>query len=169
MTTTHDAAATPAGARPLQLARNRLGRLVLTLPDGTVHAGVVPVRAFPISAPQRDVSLVSADGHELAWVDDLHALPEVQRALIESELAEREFMPVIERLLSVSTFSTPSIWEVQTDRGRCQLELKGEEDIRRLAGEGARLMIASAEGLHFLIPDLRALDRHSRRLIERFL
>ncbi len=36
-------------------------------------------------------------------------------------------------------------------------------------GEGARLMIASAEGLHFLIPDLRALDRHSRRLIERFL
>ncbi|WP_296870203.1 DUF1854 domain-containing protein [Tibeticola sp.] len=169
MTSTHDAAATPAGARALQLARNRLGRLVLTLPDGTVHAGVVPVRSFPISAPQMGVSLVSTDGHELAWVDDLRELPEAQRALIESELSEREFMPVIERLLSVSTFSTPSTWEVQTDRGRCQLELKGEEDIRRLAGEGARLMIASAEGLHFLIPDLRALDRHSRRLIERFL
>lgn len=169
MISAHDTGVPAAPEQPLQLARNRLGRLVLTLPDGTLHTGVVPVRAFPITAPQMGVSLMSTDGHELAWVDDLGALPQAQRALIERELAEREFMPVVQRLLSVSTFSTPSIWEVQTDRGRCQFELKGEEDIRRLPGEGARLMIASAEGLHFLIPDLRALDRHSRRLIERFL
>ena len=32
-----------------QLYRNLAGRLVLTLPDGQVHEGVVPVRAFPIS------------------------------------------------------------------------------------------------------------------------
>lgn len=158
-----------APAHNLTLARDRLGQLVLTLTDGTVHVGVVPVRAFPITAPQTGLSLVNIEGHEVAWVDDLTVLPAAQRVLIESELAEREFMPMIERLLSVSTFSTPSIWEVQTDRGHCQFELKGEEDIRRLPGEGARLMIASAEGVHFIVPNLRALDRHSQRLIERFL
>ena len=44
-----------------------------------------------------------------------------------------------------------------------------EEDIRRLPGERAALLITSGHGIVFKVPDLRGLDRHSRRLIERFL
>lgn len=58
-----------------QLHRNPHGRLVLTLPDGTAHEGVVPVRAFPIAAPHEGLSLVGADGHELQWIDRLDTLP----------------------------------------------------------------------------------------------
>ena len=45
--------------------------------------------------------------------------------------------------------------------------LKGEEDIRRLA-DGA-LLITGRDGLAFRVRDRFALDRHSRRLLERFL
>ena len=45
--------------------------------------------------------------------------------------------------------------------------LKAEEDIRRL--EGGALLIASAHGVQFRIPDAKTLDRASRKLLERFL
>ena len=150
-----------------QLERNSFGRLVLTLPDGTVHEGVVPVRAFPLAAPAEGLSLVSTEGREVAWVPHWSALRPEAQALVEQELAGREFVPTVQRIESVSSFSTPSTWSVTTDRGPTRFVLKGEEDIRRL-GNGA-LLIASAEGINFRIADRLALDRHSRTLLERFL
>ena len=157
----------PSATLPFELVRNPHGRLVLTDALGQPHAGVTPVRAFPLAAPTEGISLVGTDGHELVWIERLADLPAGPRALIEEELASMEFMPEIRRIQRVSTFSTPSTWEVETDRGDTRFVLKGEEDIRRLSG-GA-LLIASAEGIHFRISDRLALDRHSRRLLERFL
>ena len=152
----------------IQLQRDAHGRLVLTLADGSKHAGVQPVRAFPIGAPSEGLSLLGQDGHERLWVERMADLPAPVRALIEDELAVREFSPEITRIHSVSSFSTPSIWQIATDRGDTQLTLKAEEDIRRLAGR-TRLLIASAEGVQYRIADSGALDRNSQRLLERFL
>lgn len=149
------------------LNRDAQGRLVLTLPDGVPHVGVVPVRAFPLSAPDDGLSMVSPDGHELVWVPRVSALPAGERVLIEEELAVREFMPVVQALSEVSTFATPSTWTVQTDRGPFSFVLKTEDDIRRLP-EGA-LIIASGHGMSFFVKDRFGLDRHSRKLLERFL
>jgi len=151
-----------------ELRRNALGRLVYTGADGVAHEGITPVRAFPLSAPDEGLSLVATTGQELAWLPRLSEVPQPARQLLEQELAGREFMPVIRRLLSVSTFSTPSTWTVDTDRGPATLVLKVEEDIRRLPQRG-RLLITSGHGIVFLVPDLTALDRHSKRLLERFL
>ncbi len=76
-------------------------------------------------------------------------------------------MPRIQRIDAVSTFATPSTWTVDTDRGATQLVLKAEEDIRRL-GNG-RLLIIDSRGIQFIVPDQFALDRASRRLLNRFL
>ncbi|SDC52824.1 protein of unknown function [Cupriavidus sp. YR651] len=149
------------------LSRNQFGKLVLTLADGTAHEGVVPVRAFPISAPDDGVGMVSADGRELAWIPRLDALPAPMRALIEGELAGREFMPEIRSIVDVSTYATPSVWTVQTDRGQTDLVLRGEEDIRRLTG--STLLISDNHGIHYLIRDQFALDKHSRKILDRFL
>lgn len=149
------------------LQRDPFGRLVLTDELGVPHVGVHPVRAHPISAPQEGLSLVGPDGHELAWVDRLAALPTPARELIEAELRTREFHPELQRLVAVSTFSTPSQWTVETDRGPLQFILKTEEDIRRL-GEG-RLLITTSHGLQLFVADRWSLDRGSRRLLERFL
>jgi hypothetical protein len=152
---------------PFELSRNPFGRLVLTDALGQAHTGVTPVRAFPLAAPDEGLSLVGPDGHELVWIEQLDALPPGLRALILEELSGLEFMPEIKRLKSVSTFSTPSTWEVETDRGDTQFVLKGEEDIRRLGG--AALLIAGSQGIQYRVRDMRALDRGSRKLLERFL
>ena len=70
------------------LQRNAFGRLVLTDIDGVAHEGVVPVRAFPIAAPGEGLSLLSAEGHELVWIDRLGDLSPPQRELVDEELVE---------------------------------------------------------------------------------
>jgi hypothetical protein len=157
---------TAAAPTDFDLRRDAFGQLALTV-DGREHTGAVPVRAFPISAAQGPLSLVDADGHELAWVPDLAALDAPRRALIEAALQTREFMPVIQRLLAVSSFATPSTWDVETDRGRARLLLKGEEDIRRLST--TVMLVADAQGVQYLIRDVLDMDRYSRKLLDRFL
>ena len=150
------------------LTRNTFGKLVYSSADGmTVREGVVPVRAFPIAAPDHGIALVDMDGHELAWIDHLSDLPLDTRALLEEELANREFLPQIHCIRSVSTFAVPSTWEVETDRGVATLILKGEEDIRRIAQ--STLIIADTHGVQFLIRDMDKLDKDSRKLLDRFL
>lgn len=149
------------------LRLDAFGKLLLTDLNGDTHAGVTPVRAHPLSAPDEGLSLVGVHGHELAWVPRLSALPESPRGLLEAELAAREFHPTLQRLLSVNTFGTPSTWRIETDRGEIDFVLKSEEDIRRL--DEGRLLITSSHGVQLQVPDRWALDKHSKRLLERFL
>ncbi|HYD61087.1 MAG TPA: DUF1854 domain-containing protein [Noviherbaspirillum sp.] len=148
------------------LSRNAFGKLVYSDAQG-VHEGVVPVRAFPIGAPDTGIAIVDIDGHELAWINRLEDLPESARVLLQEELKSREFLPVIQHIRHVSTFAVPSTWDVDTDRGTTSFVLKGEEDIRRIAGSA--LLIADSHGVQYLIRDQGALDRHSRKLLDRFL
>lgn len=150
------------------LSRNPYGRLVFVGSDGTAQEGVVLVRAFALTAPDEGIALLSAEGHELLWIERLADLPLAQRTLIEAELAQREFMPVIMRILSVDSYAMPSTWLVETDRGTTRLVLKSEDDIRRLKGPGA-LLIADASGIHYLIRDRRMLDAPSQKILKRFL
>lgn len=152
---------------PFKLERTAFGRLALLDATGNRHEGVVPVRAFPITAPDSGLSLVSAEGHELVWLENLADLSEESRRVLQEELAQREFMPAILRLRHVSSFSTPSEWDVETDRGGVRLTLRSEDDIRRLTG--STLIISGSNGVQYIIRDLAALDRHSRKLLSRFL
>jgi hypothetical protein len=151
----------------VQLERDAFGHLVLIDAQGERHEGVVPVRAFPLTAADDGISLVGGDGRERLWIDRLDDLPDAARKLLQQELKARDFAPLLQRLHGVSSFGVPSTWRVSTDRGETSFVLKGEEDIRRL--EDGSLLIASSSGVQFRIPDLRTLDRLSRKLLGRFL
>jgi hypothetical protein len=147
--------------------RDSLGRLIFIDEAGTQHIDVHAVRAYPITAPSAGISLMDSAGKELFWFMSLAAIPEEHRVLLMEELAAREFMPVIEQISSVSSYATPSIWLVQTDRGETRLRLNGEENIRRVAGN--TLLISDANGVQFLVRDSSQLDKQSRKLLDRFL
>ncbi|RYE68535.1 MAG: DUF1854 domain-containing protein [Oxalobacteraceae bacterium] len=138
-----------------QLHRDAFGKLVLTNPDGEEFVGVTPVRAFPVQAPTRGISLVREGGKEVGWIEDTEALD------------GREFMPEILSIKNVSSFATPCTWTVSTDRGDTAFLLKGEEDIRRLGTYS--LLIADSHGIHFLIRDMFGIDKGSRKILDRFL
>jgi Domain of unknown function (DUF1854) len=149
------------------LYRDPFGVWMLRTEDGQAHARVTVVRPFPITAPGESASILSQDGRELIWIDRLADLPgPAQETLIEA-LTQREFMPEILRLVSVSSTATPSVWHIETDRGTTELVLKGEEDIRRLSTH--TLIISDAHGVQYLIRHLPSLDRMTRKLLDRFM
>jgi hypothetical protein len=160
-------ASAPASPPVFNLQRDAHDRWTCNI-GGVAHPNVQVVRAFPLSAPEEDIAIVSTDGQELVFVNRIDALDVPNQQALREALAEREFVPLIERIRSVSTFATPSIWQVDTDRGATELVLKVEEDIRRLPG-AKRLLVTSGSGVVFEIRDRHRLDRASQRLLERFL
>ena len=149
----------------LKISYNAFGEL--TYSDGGAAEPVVPVRAFPMSAPDTGISLVDVRGHELVWIADIHELDTELRTTLLAALADSEFMPEIKAIIEVSSYTMPSQWKVGTDRGETLLTLKGEEDIRRLSP--TRLLIAAGNGVQFLIRDRQQLDKASRKHLDRFL
>ena len=149
------------------LQRNAFGRWVFTPAGGTAVENVQVVCSFPLTAPQEAISIVGPDGHECAFIAHLDQLGEPQRKAVTAAIEERNFSPVIERIRAVSTFATPSTWQVSTDRGPTSFVLRSEDDIRLL--EGQALLILSSHGVCFGVRDRFALDAHSRRLLDRFL
>ncbi len=152
---------------PFQLHRDPFGRLALTDAHGVQHLGVNPIRGFPISAAEYGVSICDQEGRELVWIRRLSELPGELRNLLEHELSQREFMPVLESIDKISTNNEPCEWQVQTDRGPTAFVLKSDEDVRRL--DGARAIVTDANGIAYLIADLNRLNAVSQRYLERYL
>jgi len=84
--------------------------------------------------------------------------------LLKLELARREFVPVIDRIVRVSGNTEPCEFVVETDRGSTKFVLKSEDDVRRIGDH--QIIIIDAHGTRYLIPDLRTVDTKTRRIIE---
>ena len=78
-----------------------------------------------------------------------------------------DFIPTILRIRKISSNPDPTHWDVETDRGFTRFVLNGEDDIRRL--EPHRLLIRDARGVRYLLPDVRQLDKASRKYLGRYL
>ncbi|TAN28435.1 MAG: DUF1854 domain-containing protein [Castellaniella sp.] len=148
------------------LSRDTFGRLMLQAP-GADPLPVRPVHSFPITHREEGLALIGPQGQEVAWISHLADLPEGHQRLINEELAQREFHPLIQRIRYASSWTTPSRWEVDSDRGATHLILNSEDDIRRLSATA--LLIADSSGVHFVIRDVTTLDKASRRILDHFL
>lgn len=147
-----------------RLERRPHGRLDFVAADGALHADVDVLRAFPVSDPAGPVAVVGDNDAELVWIESLGDVEPGLRRLIEEELSKREFLPVIERILTVSD-GEPAEWSVLTDRGAHRFTVGHADDIVRLADGGA--MITDTVGLRYTIPSIAHLDGRSRRFFER--
>jgi hypothetical protein len=146
------------------LVRDQWGQLTFISADGQKHSNAAPVALFPISQPDSWISIRLPDGTELACIEDPRMLPADVWQLLKEELARREFVPIIRRIVRVSGNSEPCEWQVETDRGPTRFVLKSEEDVRRIGDH--EILILDAHGTRYHIPDLSAVDVKSRRIVE---
>ena len=151
----------------LLLERDAWGVLSLVDASGLRHTGIEPVRGFPLSDPDRWISLCGPDGGELAVVESLDALEPEARRLLSEELTRREFVPTIRAILRMPVNSEPTEWHVATDRGETSFQVNSVDDVRRLGAQ--RVLIVDDRGIRYLIEDVSQLDPLSRRVLERYL
>jgi hypothetical protein len=156
----------PRSTGSWQLERHGDGRIDFVTAEGIRHEDVDIRRGFPFSAPREGVAVISAAGRELVWVDAIDSAEQPSRALIERVLAEREFMPVISRIQSVSE-GRPAEWSVETDRGLHRFSIAHPDDVSRQA-DGS-MILTDTDGIRYRIPMASARDPRNRRLLDRAL
>ena len=156
-----------AAAAAIHLQHDAFGRLVVTLANGQTHSGVVPVRAFPFSAPDQWISLCDETGHEVLCLIDLADLSTETYARLSAELSRREFVPRILRILRVVEGGGSSQWFVESDRGDTSFKLTSEDNIRRIGSDGALLI--DSHGIRYRITSVPQLDSHSRKVLRQYL
>lgn len=166
--TTNDSGQDMHHFQSLRLHCDDWGRLILTDAQGETHVDVEPVRAFPLSNPGGPISIRDCQTHrELIMIPDISLLSQEMSRTLQSELAQREFMPHIQRIRKIQDCDNGSEWSVDTDRGPCQFRLNSDGHLRRLSEH--RHLVIDNVGVRFLIDDARKLDVRSRHFLEQFL
>lgn len=138
-------------------------------PDGMVRAHlpdrcgleVQVLRAFPLSHARGFITLRDGKDEELGMIESLDDLDASSKALAESELLRRYFLPKITAILAATERFGSSQWEVETDRGPRTLSTGVVNEAISEIGPG-RYLIADSEGNRFEIPKLSELDAASR-------
>lgn len=138
--------------------------LQLTDSKGRIYSNVNVIPLFPVTSPHEGISILSEDQDELLCIGSISELPAEYRDLLQSELSLREFVPVIQRVLSVSGKTEPCEWVVDTNHGRTTFVLKSEEDVHRISAQTVNIL--DANGMRYRVENLNALDRKSKAFIE---
>jgi hypothetical protein len=143
------------------------GRLVLIDADGRRHTGVVPVRCFPLTDPQRWLALCDGRGRELTLIAEPSELRADARRVLDDYRRRHEFIPQIERIERITVRPDAVEWAVVTDRGPHSFRIRSDDDVRRLSPQ--TVLVIDAAGTHYRIADVATLDAASRKLLDRYL
>lgn len=130
--------------------------------------GLEPHRLFPKSGGNRYVTLLDAEGNEVALIRDTANLAPESREVIERALEEYYMIPKILRFISmVDTFKI-WMWTAETDHGILTFEVKNHISTVKPLYDG-RVMITDTSDNRYEIPDYRKMDKRSVRMIEKML
>ena len=140
--------------------------------DANAKEDEVAVRillAAPLTEGSHVVSIMHAtEKRELALLFTLDDLDEDSRLIINEEIRKRYFLPKIEKVNSIDIYLGDYYWDVVTDRGTKKFTLSTPVvNIRWLSD--TRLLLNSADGLHYELPDITRLDQESQRCIDNIL
>lgn len=142
----------------------RTGATLTLVHDGVETAGLVPVRAFPESAPDGAVALSDATG-VVAYLEDLRALAPESRAALEAALAARVFAPEILAVEALTFEDGGYLWRVRTDAGPRRFRVRQPWSALPVARTGGGLTVLADDGVRYSISSLDRLDPASLRLL----
>ncbi|MBQ9760012.1 MAG: DUF1854 domain-containing protein [Clostridia bacterium] len=152
-----------------KLERTDLYFVRLTLKDGTVLEDLEPRRLFPITRPNMFITLLDRNEKEAAFVRDLTEIDDASRIALEECFAEYYMIPKITHLLNADEKFGALSWSVDTDRGRISFQIRNRNsDIKKLWGT-KRVIIRDSNDNRYEIPDVDALDSHSKHVLFSYL
>lgn len=137
----------------------------IRLEDGEVHEDVQFARALPFSNPHQYISVLTFEGKEIGMFRSLDGMASPSRSLVEEELAQRYFIPLIQKIYSLVEEYGQLRWEVETDRGNRVFYVRNWRDnVYELSP--VRYLIAAVDGSRYEIRDYTALDARSKAWLE---
>ena len=133
--------------------------------SGEKFEGLELHRMFPITGLNRYISLIDSEGEEIAVIRNIdNLLPESKEA-VEQCLDEYYMIPRIKRFIKMREKFHIWMWTVETDRGICTFEIRNHLTAVKPLYDG-RILIKDAKDNRYEIPDVRKLDKKSRKMID---
>ena len=154
----------------VQFRQNDDGLVEAVFGDGSVCSGVRVAPAFPITRPNGFLYLFDRDEKEVGLLADPRRLDRESRDILLAQADQAYFMPHITRIIRVDESRALGLaqWEVETDRGYIAFEVVSRSESVWFVGHN-RIVIRDADGNRYLIEDLAALDKRSRRLADLYI
>lgn len=162
MNTGDDHCIAPEGLRAF---RNESNNLCVRIRGRGEWEKVVVRVAFPYSDPAHYVVLFH-DEQEIGVVSDLTDLDPHSGRLLKEMVAKRYHVPEVKRILAIEEAHNATRWDVETDMGQRSFEVQDRDNFRRVRGGG--VVIIDVDTNRFRIPDVTALDKHSRKLMDMY-
>jgi len=142
--------------------------LRLTVEGDRSYLKVGIVRAFPLSEPNRFLSVRDDSNQEAGLIVDPAELTIENRKLVEEDLERRYLVPVIQRIVVAKERFGTVDWTMETDRGECSFTTRNlRENVQRPAP--GRIILNDVDGNRYDIRNLDDLSRESRELLFRHM
>jgi len=137
------------------------GTLRVTVPGDGCGLRVESLRAFPLSHPEEYIVLRDGSGTEIGLIRSLKELPPMAAKLVREQIERRYFLPQVTEIYNIAERFGSSVWDLQTDRGRCEVTTRQmNESVFEI--DPGRFLITDVEGNRYEVKDLNALDDVSR-------
>lgn len=136
--------------------------------DGRRFDAVEARRLFPLTGNTKYITLLNEEAEEQAVIRDLETLMEESRENVLWALGEYYLIPKIQTIRSVNEKYGRLHLDVETDSGPYRFDVRNTHaDIKQFYD--GRVMIKDASDNRYDIPDVRALDEKSQRLLNPYL
>ena len=142
--------------------------LRLTIEDDRSYLAIGVMRAFPLSEPDRFLSVRDSANNEVGLLVDPAALGGENRTLVEKELERRYLVPAVTRIVAAKERFGTVDWTMETDRGVCRFTTRNlRENVRRPAP--GRIILSDVDGNRYDVRNVDNLNRESQDLLFRHL
>jgi hypothetical protein len=133
----------------------------LTLSDGREFTGLEPRRLFPVNNPDNYISLIDAEGREVALIRSVAALNPASFSCVKASLDDYYLVPRIIRIVSASEKYGTVRWVVETDRGIKGFDIRNRNHDIRVYKDG-RIRVRDSDDNRYIISDYHELDQYSK-------
>ena len=135
--------------------------------DGEVIESLEPKRLFPVSDPDRYITLMDKKLKERAIIRDIKELNADSAQAIEKCFHDIYFVPVITKVLTVAVKSNAMIFTVETDRGNTEFSIANSVRTVKSYDDGSMTLRDTNDNRYF-IPDVNKLDKLSKHFLFSF-
>ncbi|MBO0857537.1 MAG: DUF1854 domain-containing protein [Chloracidobacterium sp.] len=138
--------------------------LRLTVEEDRSYLKVSVLRAFPLSEPDRFLSVRDSANKEIGLIADPAELGDENRKLVEEDLERRYLTPAVTRIIAAKERFGTVDWTIETDRGRRQFTTRNlRENVQRPAP--GRVILNDVDGNRYDIRNVGELSRESQELL----
>ena len=154
-------------ARKLRFFK-RGATLRLTVEEDRSYLKVSVLRAFPLSEPDRFLSVRDGANNEVGLIVNPADLGVENRKLVEEELERRYLVPAVTRIVAAKERFGTVDWTIETDRGVCRFTTRNlRENVQRPAP--GRIILNDVDGNRYDIRNVDDLSLESQELLFRHM